>query len=116
MTKPLRVWSGSDADGVEVKAGTPMSSGTVIDLVLGLSNDTAAIVPDLRGKSLRTAVDMAQDNSLNVGRLRRTAIGGLRLGMLKPGEWRELTKDELRSLRTAVGKSAPQRGGKGGRK
>lgn len=56
--------------GVEVKAGTPMSSGTVIDLVLGLSNDTAAIVPDLRGKSLRTAVDMAQDNSLNVGRLR----------------------------------------------
>ena len=30
--------------GVEVKAGTPMSSGTVIDLVLGLSNDTAAIV------------------------------------------------------------------------
>ena len=56
--------------GVDVAPGTPMSSGTVIDLVLGLSNDTAAIVPDLRGKSLRTAVDMAQDNSLNVGRLR----------------------------------------------
>ena len=55
--------------GYEVKSGTPMPSGTVIDLVLGLSNDTAAIVPDLRGKTLKTAVDMAQDNSLNIGRL-----------------------------------------------
>lgn len=42
---------------------------------------------------------------LNVGRLRRVAIGGVKLGMLKPGEWRDLTKDELRILRAAVGKS-----------
>lgn len=41
---------------------------------------------------------------LEVGRLRRTAIGGVRLGMLKPGEWRDLTKDELRILRAAIGK------------
>lgn len=42
---------------------------------------------------------------LQVGRLRRTAIGGVRLGMLKPGEWRDLTKDELRILRSAIGKN-----------
>ena len=36
---------------------------------------------------------------LQVGRLRRTAIGGVKLGMLKPGEWRDLTKEELRMLR-----------------
>lgn len=42
---------------------------------------------------------------LNVGRLRRVAIGGVKLGMLKPGEWRDLTKDELRILRAAIGKS-----------
>lgn len=42
---------------------------------------------------------------LNVGRLRRTAVGGVKLGMLKPGEWRDLTKDELRMLRAAAGKS-----------
>lgn len=53
---------------------------------------------------------------LNVGRLRRTAIGGVRLGMLKPGEWRDLTKDELRSLRAAVGKGTAAHGGKGGRR
>lgn len=43
---------------------------------------------------------------LNVGRLRRVAIGGVKLGMLKPGEWRDLTKEELRILRAAIGKSA----------
>ncbi len=49
---------------------------------------------------------------LNVGRLRRVAIGGVKLGMLRPGEWRDLTKDELLILRAAVGKSAkkPQKG------
>lgn len=48
---------------------------------------------------------MCKAVGLNVGRLRRVAIGGVKLGMLKPGEWRDLTKDELRILRAAVGKS-----------
>ncbi len=52
---------------------------------------------------------------LNVGRLRRTAVGGVKLGMLKPGEWRDLTKDELRILRASVGSSG-KNSGKGGRK
>lgn len=39
---------------------------------------------------------------LNVGRLRRTAIGGVKLGMLKTGEWRDLTPEELRILRAAA--------------
>lgn len=47
---------------------------------------------------------------LEVGRLRRVAIGGVRLGMLKPGEWRDLTKDELRALRAAVGKPEKRSG------
>lgn len=42
---------------------------------------------------------------LQVGRLRRVAIGGVRLGMLKPGDWRDLTKEELRILRANIGKS-----------
>ena len=42
---------------------------------------------------------------LQVGRLRRTAIGGVKLGMLKTGEWRDLTKEELRILRAAIGNS-----------
>ena len=45
---------------------------------------------------------------LQVGRLRRTAIGGVKLGMLKTGEWRDLTKEELRILRAAIGNSRKQ--------
>lgn len=46
---------------------------------------------------------------LQVGRLRRVAIGGVKLGMLKSGEWRDLTKEELRILRAAIGKSNTRR-------
>ncbi len=42
---------------------------------------------------------------LDIGRLKRVAIGGVKLGVLKPGEWRDLTKEELRMLRAAVGRS-----------
>lgn len=56
--------------GVDVAPGTPMSSGTVINLVLGLSSDDSTSVPDLIGARYRDAVDLAQDNSLNIGSLR----------------------------------------------
>jgi len=36
-------------------------------------------------------------------RLKRVAIGPVRLGKLKPGEWRDMTKEELKSLRQALG-------------
>ncbi|MCH5203186.1 MAG: rRNA pseudouridine synthase [Oscillospiraceae bacterium] len=52
---------------------------------------------------------MCEAVGLSVGRLRRTAIGGVRLGMLKPGEWRDLTKDELRILRSAIGKNSKRK-------
>ncbi|MBO5163313.1 MAG: rRNA pseudouridine synthase [Ruminococcus sp.] len=47
---------------------------------------------------------MCEAVGLEVARLRRISIGPIRLGMLKPGTWRELTADELRALRTAIGK------------
>lgn len=48
---------------------------------------------------------MCEAVGLKVGRLRRTAIGSVRLGMLRPGEWRDLTKEELTSLRNMAGKT-----------
>lgn len=47
---------------------------------------------------------MCEAVGLEVARLRRISVGPLRLGMLKPGTWRELTADELRAIRTAIGK------------
>ena len=41
---------------------------------------------------------------LEVARLRRISIGPVKLGMLRPGQWRDLTTEELRALRTAIGK------------
>ncbi|MCS7278339.1 MAG: pseudouridine synthase, partial [Aquificaceae bacterium] len=38
-----------------------------------------------------------------VVRLKRVAIGPIELGSLKPGQWRDLTKEELKKLRQALG-------------
>lgn len=38
-----------------------------------------------------------------VKRLKRTAIGPIRLGDLKPGQWRHLSKEEIEALRLALG-------------
>lgn len=47
---------------------------------------------------------MCEAVGLEVARLRRISIGPLKLGMLKPGAWRELKPDELRAIRNAIGK------------
>lgn len=47
---------------------------------------------------------MCEAVGLEVARLRRISIGPLKLGMLKPGAWRELTAEELRAIRNAIGK------------
>lgn len=47
---------------------------------------------------------MCEAVGLEVARLKRTSIGPLKLGMLKPGAYRELKPDELRALRNAISK------------
>lgn len=45
---------------------------------------------------------MCEAIGLEVGRLKRISIGPLRLGMLKPGNYRELKKSEIIALRNAA--------------
>ncbi|MGB4092692.1 MAG: pseudouridine synthase [Ruminococcus flavefaciens] len=47
---------------------------------------------------------MCEAVGLEVARLRRTSIGPIKLGMLKPGTYRDLTAEELRAIRNAIGK------------
>jgi 23S rRNA pseudouridine2605 synthase len=47
---------------------------------------------------------MCEAVGLEVARLRRISVGPLKLGMLKPGTYRELTAEELRAMRNAIGK------------
>lgn len=65
------------------------------------------VIKEGRNRQIRR---MCTAVGLEVGRLRRIAIGGVKLGMLKPGAYRDLTKDELRSLRSSVGKGQNKRG------
>lgn len=46
---------------------------------------------------------MCEEIGLEVARLRRIAVGSVKLGMLKQGDWRELTEDEVRKLMLAAG-------------
>jgi 23S rRNA pseudouridine2605 synthase len=46
---------------------------------------------------------MCEALGLEVARLRRTAVGSVKLGMLKQGDWRDLTEDEVRKLGLAAG-------------
>ncbi len=48
-----------------------------------------------RNRQIRRMCEML---GLEVARLRRTAIGGVKMGMLKKGDWRDLTQDEVKKL------------------
>lgn len=57
--------------GREVPAGKMVTSGSTIDLVVGLSSsENMTFVPDVIGRDFRRAVDILHDNSLNVGNVR----------------------------------------------
>lgn len=56
--------------GFDIAPGTPVSSGTTINLVLGLGGDDQTWIPDVTDRTYLQAVDMLQDNSLNIGRVR----------------------------------------------
>ena len=56
--------------GRDIKPGTMIQSGSSINLVVGLSSsDNQTYIPNLVGNSYLRAVDIIQENSLNVGRL-----------------------------------------------
>lgn len=90
-----------------------LSEGVVIDgrktmpaSVNVLSHEQSRVVLQIviREGRNRQVRKMCEAVGLEVARLRRTAVGPVKLGMLKPGAYRELTADELRALRNAVGK------------
>jgi len=55
--------------GREIAPGTTLDAGSGITLVVGCSeSDGYTIIPDLTGVSYSRAIDMIQENSLNVGK------------------------------------------------
>lgn len=60
------------------------------------------VIKEGRNRQIRK---MCEAVGLEVARLRRTAIGPVKLGMLKPGDYRELTSEEVKALRNAAGET-----------
>ncbi len=59
---------------------------------------------------------MCEAVGLEVARLKRSSIGPLKLGMLKPGEWRELTPLELSAIRNSIKQDPSKQGNQDKRK
>ncbi len=76
-----------------VRVVTAEKERTVLEIVL----------EEGRNRQIRK---MCEALGLEVARLKRTAIGPVKLGMLQPGQWRELTNDEMRSIRNYYNKLA----------
>ena len=52
---------------------------------------------------------MCEQLGLEVARLRRTAIGPVKLGMVQQGQWRELTNEEVKRLMASAKPAARRR-------
>ena len=94
---------------------TRLSAGVEIDGRMTLPAKVEVISEDAEKKRVvmnvviregrnRQVRKMCEAVGLEVARLRRTAIGPVKLGMLKPGAWRELTSEEIRAMKNAVSK------------
>ena len=89
-----------------------LSEGVVIDdrktlpanvTVLAQEQGRVVLQIVIREGRNRQVRKMCEAVGLEVARLKRTAIGPVKLGMLKPGTYRELSSEELRALRSAMG-------------
>lgn len=90
-----------------------LSAGVVIDgrmtlpatvLVLEKGNGRVVLQMTIQEGRNRQIRRMCEAVGLEVARLKRTSVGPLKLGMLQPGEWRELKPSELIALRNATSK------------
>lgn len=93
--------------GVEIEKGT-VTQPCVINVLAAESERTVLefIIKEGKNRQIRKMCDKV---GLNVSRLKRIGVGGVKLGMLKPGEYKDLTAEEMRALRAAIGKEEPQR-------
>lgn len=93
--------------GVEIDKGVTTQPCTVNVLVEEQTRTVLEfIITEGKNRQIRK---MCSAVGLEVSRLKRTSVGGVKLGMLKPGEYRDLTAEEMRMLRSAMGKAEPSR-------
>lgn len=97
---------------VHLSEGVVLDDGTktlpcAINVVVDEPGRTVMEMTLREGKN-REIRRMCEAVGLEVVRLKRSAEGVVKLGMLQPGEYRELTKQELTGLRNAAAKGRAQ--------
>ena len=93
---------------VKLSQGVVLDDGTktlpaIVNVVVDEPGRTVMEMTLREGKN-REIRRMCEAVGLEVVRLKRSAEGAVKLGMLQPGEYRELTKQELSGLRAAAAK------------
>lgn len=86
-------------DGIEIDGRvTAPASIRVVDKAEGRVV-VEVIIYEGRNRQIRKMFDAL---GIEVARLKRTAVGSIKLGMLPQGKWRELKEDEVRKLMLAA--------------
>ena len=88
--------------GVALDDGT-VTQPAVVNVAVDEPGRTVLEMTIKEGKN-RQIRRMCEAVGLEVVRLRRSAVGAVKLGMLPPGQYRELTKSEVAALRAAAQK------------
>ena len=109
VSKLYRVTVHPRADESQVVAlskGVTLDDGTVtqpavVNVVVDEPGRTVLEMTIKEGKN-RQIRRMCEAVGLEVVRLRRSAMGAVKLGMLQPGQYRELTRSEVNALRAAA--------------
>lgn len=89
------------SDGVEIDGRKTLPASVIVK---DKQEGRVVLLITIKEGRNRQIRKMCEAVGLEVARLRRISIGPLKLGMLKPGSVRELTAEELRAIRTAIGK------------
>lgn len=102
----------SEEQLMQLSTGVELDDGKVtmpctVDVLVEEPNRTVLRIVIKQGLN-RQIRRMCAAVGLNVGRLRRVAVGSVKLGMLKTGEWRDLTAEEVKSLRMASAEKKQQ--------
>ncbi|MGI5893090.1 MAG: pseudouridine synthase [Candidatus Merdivicinus sp.] len=100
----VRLTEGVELDGV-------MTNPAEVRIITEEPNRTVMLITITEGRN-REIRRMCEAVGLEVARLKRIAVGPIRLGMLRPGEYRELSTEELEVLRRLAQKGAARNRGR----
>ncbi len=89
------------AEGVEIDGKKTLPANVI---VLDKAPGRVVLQITIKEGRNRQVRKMCEAVGLEVARLKRTSVGPIKLGMLKPGSYRNLSAEELRAIRNAIGK------------